>query len=65
MHWWTDIVKEMMSLGLEVDSYGTCLNNVKKLPRDSDELGNYKFIFVMENSLCRDYISEKPCNFHL
>jgi len=58
--WRSRPVKNMMELGLQIDAYGECLNNSKPIPRYSDELSNYKFIIVMENSLCRDYITEKP-----
>lgn len=55
---------------LPIDSYGPCLNN-KPIPRHIDGftklsspsyyefLGKYKFQIAFENSLCRDYMTEK------
>lgn len=50
----------------KIDSYGKCLNN-RKLPlsvQSNNEyllkfIGFYKFVIVIENSICEDYISEK------
>lgn len=64
-------VKELMKY-IEVDSYGSCLNN-KKLPSkfvddylnhlsDDDFLkfiAKYKFIIAIENGVCEDYVTEK------
>ncbi|KAN0047728.1 hypothetical protein ACTA71_002113 [Dictyostelium dimigraforme] len=62
-------VEELMK-HMVVDSYGSCLNNMPPtdfLKRTSDDpferkklvLGKYKFTIVFENSICKDYISEK------
>ena len=62
-------VKELMKY-LPIDSYGPCLNN-KQIPKNIDGfaklsshsyyqfLGKYKFQIAFENSLCRDYMTEK------
>ncbi|XP_063534193.1 alpha-(1,3)-fucosyltransferase 10 isoform X1 [Cydia strobilella] len=64
-------VKELMK-HIEVDSYGSCLNN-KKLPSkfvddylnhlSDDEflkfISRYKFIIAIENGVCEDYVTEK------
>ncbi|CAD0199504.1 unnamed protein product [Chrysodeixis includens] len=64
-------VQELMKL-VDVDSYGTCLNN-RELPSKfkTDYLNNlneaeflkfiarYKFVVAIENGACNDYITEK------
>lgn len=58
-------VKELMKFQ-KIDSYGKCLNN-RKLPfaaQSNNEnllkfIGFYKFVIVIENSICEDYISAK------
>jgi alpha-1,3-fucosyltransferase len=67
--------KEMVSLlqkYIQIDVYGACgtLECPKELGVDNssedcrDMAGkNYKFYMALENSLCRDYISEKYRNF--
>lgn len=64
-------VKELMEY-IDVDSYGTCLNN-KELPSkftqdylnnlNGDEFLNfvarYKFVIAIENGVCNDYVTEK------
>lgn len=58
-------VKELMKFQ-KVDSYGKCLNNLK-LPLTAQTnneyllkfIGFYKFVIVIENSICEDYISKK------
>lgn len=64
---------EQLSLFINIDSYGTCLNN-KTIPVNlmisnnlidyyNDELmhfiSQYKFVIAIENAQCYDYISEK------
>lgn len=64
-------VKELMKY-IQVDSYGTCLNNIqfsdKKLANTVTEMNskellkiaaNYKFHLAFENAICNDYITEK------
>lgn len=58
-------VKELMNLQ-KIDSYGKCLHNRKiPLATQSDNeyflkfIGFYKFVIVIENSICEDYISAK------
>ncbi|KAN0041363.1 hypothetical protein ACTFIV_003902 [Dictyostelium citrinum] len=64
-----EYVKELMK-HIVVDSYGRCLGNMeteKELQRLSDDpfenkkkvLSKYKFTIVFENSICKDYVSEK------
>lgn len=58
-------VKELMKFQ-KIDSYGKCLNN-RKLPLSAQSnneyllkfFGFYKFVIVIENSICEDYISAK------
>lgn len=58
-----DYVRELMHY-LPVDSYGKCLNN-RKLLEDTgrrtklDILARYKFTLAFENSITRDYVTEK------
>jgi hypothetical protein len=59
----TVYVQQLMDF-LPVDSYGKCLNNCK-LPEDSgwrskfDTIARYKFTLAFENSISRDYVTEK------
>lgn len=58
-------VKELMKFQ-KIDSYGKCLNN-RKLPLSAQSnneyflnfIAFYKFVIVIENSICEDYISDK------
>jgi hypothetical protein len=65
------LVKEMMNLGLKIDSYGKCMNNKASDPelehkdiytRTFDILKRYKFYLAFENTNCRDYVTEKLHN---
>jgi hypothetical protein len=56
-------IKNLMTL-VKIDSYGACLNN--KMTHTADRMkGNielftrYKFVIVIENSNCEDYVTEK------
>ena len=51
-------IEEMRKHGLDIDVYGAC---GKRLTEDPEQLINrdYKFYLGFENSLCKDYISEK------
>jgi len=50
---------------INIDSYGTCLNNVQSnditTRRKSNSIiySSYKFVLAIENSNCEDYITEK------
>ena len=47
--------------GLKVDMYGKCGKDCGgKFSSCSNVLKNYKFVLAFENSLCDEYISEKP-----
>ena len=51
-------VAEMRKNGLDIDIYGAC---GKRLTEDPEQLINrdYKFYLGFENSLCKDYVTEK------
>ncbi|XP_060562739.1 alpha-(1,3)-fucosyltransferase C-like [Ruditapes philippinarum] len=57
-------VLEMIRNGFNVDIFGGCSSNGRKI--DTRELKQiiplYKFVLAFENSLCTDYISEKYFN---
>ncbi|XP_062539992.1 alpha-(1,3)-fucosyltransferase C [Armigeres subalbatus] len=56
-----DLVREMQR-SMEVDVYGKCgtMECPRGSPRCSEMLStDYRFYFAFENSLCRDYITEK------
>ena len=47
--------------GLKVDMYGKCGKDCGgKFSSCSSMIKNYKFVLALENSLCDEYISEKP-----
>ena len=52
------LIENMRKHGLKIDVYGAC---GKKLTDDPEQLINrdYKFYLGFENSLCKDYVSEK------
>lgn len=55
-----EFVKKLMSY-ISIDSLGYCLNS-KQIPRDksnSQIYSTYKFVLVIENSNCEDYVTEK------
>ncbi|KAI9488799.1 hypothetical protein BDB00DRAFT_846622 [Zychaea mexicana] len=52
---------EQLMQYIDVDSYGSCLNNVK-YPEGKDRMelmGEYKFYLAIENANCDDYVTEK------
>ncbi|UJR21687.1 hypothetical protein I4U23_024764 [Adineta vaga] len=57
-------IKKLMSY-IQVDSYGRCLNtikldNIKKRQESNSVLySSYKFVLAIENSNCKDYVTEK------
>ncbi|EAL65202.1 hypothetical protein DDB_G0284551 [Dictyostelium discoideum AX4] len=64
-----EYVQELMKY-IVIDSYGHCLNNMptqeilKRLSNDpfakkKEVITKYKFTIVFENSICKDYVSEK------
>lgn len=59
-------VKEL-SRWIDVDIYGHCINN-KIFPNDTttvDLISNYHFYLSIENSNCKDYVTEKLSNAYL
>lgn len=48
---------------IKVDSYGSCLNNrqgyVERMTDNVDAYKKYKFVLAIENSNCKDYVTEK------
>ena len=58
-----DYVAELMR-HIKVDSYGKCLHN-RQATADKDSpdylelLGKYKFVLVMEDAVCNDYIGDQ------
>ena len=55
-----EAMKTLSSLGLEIDSYGNCLNNKRSEGKSKLEiLSNYKFYCAFENSNEPDYVTEK------
>ena len=46
--------------GLEIDMYGKCGERCGSHKKCSEVIRTFKFVLAIENSLCDDYISEKP-----
>lgn len=48
---------------IKIDSYGSCLNNrngyVERMADNVDAYKKYKFVLAIENSNCKDYVTEK------
>ena len=56
-------VEKLMSL-ISIDSYGACLNNKNshtnvKMMGNIELYSKYKFVIAIENSNCKDYVTEK------
>ena len=59
LHWnRTEFVRELSSL-IQVDMYGKCGDRVCPFGNDSCKFEEYKFYLALENSRCRNYITEK------
>lgn len=56
-----EYVAELKKAGVEVDIFGSCGKNIRHLDniQVEDLLNTYKFYLSFENSLCKDYITEK------
>jgi hypothetical protein len=58
-------IAKLMKLGVKIDSYGKCLRNAfnqltkKRLENNIEMYSKYKFVFAIENSNCKDYVTEK------
>ena len=55
-----DFIKALKNAGLEFDTYGNCGTSCGDYESCAKRLKEYKFVLAFENSLCDDYISEKP-----
>ncbi|KAH9489899.1 hypothetical protein Btru_056408 [Bulinus truncatus] len=54
------VIKELkLYLGQDIDQFGTCGDRSCSRVNCQDKLSNYKFFFSLENSNCKDYITEK------
>ena len=53
-------IRYLKKHGLKIDMYGHCGKNCGNFSKCSKILRKYKFVLAFENSLCDDYISEKP-----
>ena len=56
-------IKKLMSY-IKIDSYGACLNNKRthtadRMKGNIELYSRYKFVIAIENSNCKDYVSEK------
>ena len=56
-----EYVAELKKTGVEVDIFGNCGENIYHLngTQIKDLITRYKFFLSFENSLCKDYITEK------
>ena len=67
-HWFSRrevYVKQLRQNGIEIDIYGKCGNGKFVCPRDKNEYcmsmlnKTYKYYIAFENTLCREYVTEK------
>ena len=54
-----DAVKALQVEGIQVDSFGNCLNNARTSNPKSEVLESYLFSLAFENSIEEDYVTEK------
>ena len=55
-----DFIRALQNAGLNLDVYGACGKRCGSYANCASYLKNYKFVLTFENSLCWDYITEKP-----
>lgn len=53
-------INALRNAGLDFDTYGYCGQQCGDYENCASYLKNYKFVLAFENSLCDDYLSEKP-----
>ena len=57
-----EYVREL-SKHVKIDSYGRCQTNQKEIVENSNEhyeiMGKYKFVLVLEDSMCQEYIGKR------
>ena len=53
-------IETLKKYGVEFDMYGKCGKDCGSFSSCSNVLRKYKFVLALENSLCDEYISEKP-----
>ena len=53
-------IEAIRSAGLKFDTYGNCGKRCGDYKNCANFLKNYKFVLAFENTLCDDYLSEKP-----
>ncbi|XP_045189208.2 3-galactosyl-N-acetylglucosaminide 4-alpha-L-fucosyltransferase FUT3-like [Mercenaria mercenaria] len=61
-----DFVTELASYGVQIDIFGKCKDNKFKTHEElfKNISRNYKFYLSFENSLCKDYVTEKFFSYY-
>ena len=55
-----DFIRALQDAGLKLDVYGACGTQCGSYENCARYLKKYKFVLTFENSLCWDYLTEKP-----